>query len=328
MDMAWWLLAGAAIVPALAAFAAAATGAAPPKIFPDGAVPEKIAGGCKFTEGPAADADGSVYFSDGPNDRIMVYTPDGTLRVWKHGTRSANGMEFDAQGRLVTCNSEGAPNGRTVTRYEKDGSVTVLADRFAFKKLNSPNDLCFDKKGRIYFTDPRYGELTDIEQDKMAVYRIDTDGAITRVVDDVQVPNGILLSEDERTLYVADNSPAADGPHTLLAYDLRDGKGKGRKVLYDLGKERGIDGMVMDVRGNIYATAGLGEKTGVYVISPEGALLYFLRTPETATNCTFGGPDLKTLYITAGESLYRVRTEIPGRLTWPSLPKAQRERNR
>lgn len=324
MDLALWLLGGTAILLSLGSVGsvtAAPGDAPPPKIFPDGAKAEKIAGGCKFTEGPAADADGSVYFSDGPNDRIMVYSPDGTLRVWKNGTRSANGMNFDAQGRLVTCNSEGAPGGRTVTRYEKDGSVTLLADRYAFKKLNSPNDLCFDKKGRIYFTDPRYGELNDLEQDKMAVYRIDTDGAITRVIDDVQVPNGILLSEDEKTLYVADNSPATDGPHTLIAYDLRDGKGKRKKVLYDLGKERGIDGMAMDVRGNLYATAGLGEKTGVYVLSPEGELLYFLRTPETATNCTFGGPDLKTLYITAGESLYRVRTEQQGRLTWPVVAK-------
>lgn len=325
MNLALWLLGGAAIVLALGAVNAAPGDAPPPKIFPDGATPEKIAGGCKFTEGPAADADGSVYFSDCPNNRIMVYTPDGTLRVWKNGTRGANGMEFDAQGRLVTCNSQLAPDGRSVSRFEKDGSVTLLADRFAFKKLNSPNDLCFDKKGRIYFTDPRYGEAGDLEQDRMAVYRIDTDGAVTRVVDDVQVPNGILLSEDEKTLYVADNSPAADGPHTLLAYDLRDGKGRRKRVLYDLGKERGIDGMAMDVRGNIYATAGLGEKTGIYVISPAGELLYFLRTPETATNCTFGGPDLKTLYITAGESLYRVRTELPGRLTRSSLPKPPKQ---
>lgn len=282
---------------------------------------EKVAGGCKFTEGPAADAPGNVYFSDSPNNRIMVYDDAGKTRVWKEGTRGANGMLFDAEGRLVTCNSQLAPDGRTVTRYEKDGRVTVLASLYRGKKLNSPNDLAIDRAGRVYFTDPRYGEAKDLEQDRMAVYRIEKDGSLARVVEDVQVPNGILITPDNRTLYVADNNPAEGGNRTLVAYDVReDGTVRRRGVLYDFGTGRGIDGMKLDVEGNIYATAGLGEKTGVYVLSPAGKLLAHIRTPETATNCTFGGRDLRSLYITAGESLYRVRTNIRGWLIYPPAP--------
>lgn len=300
---------------------AAITSAAPApdgRILAPGAKVERVATGCRFTEGPAADALGNVYFSDCPNNRIMVYRPDGSSGVWKNGTRGANGMLFDAQGRLVTCNSQLAPDGRTVTRFEPDGKITVLAARYRGRKLNSPNDLAIDGAGRIYFTDPRYGETGDLEQDRMAVYRIEKDGELTRVIDDLQVPNGILIAPDERTLYVADNSPREGGNRTLVAYDiLPDGKVRRRRVLHDFGAGRGVDGMALDTRGNIYATAGTGEQTGVYVFSPEGKQLAFIRTPETATNCTFGGPGLKTLYITAGESLYRVPTLMQGRLVHP-----------
>jgi gluconolactonase len=287
-------------------------------ILAPGAKVEKVAGGCTFTEGPAADAEGNVYFSDCPNNRIMVLPATGEARVWKTGTRGANGMMFDREGRLVTCNSQLAADGRTVTRFEKDGSVTLLAERYNGKKLNSPNDLAIDRDGRIYFTDPRYGATADLEQDRMAVYRIETDGKLTRVIEDVQVPNGILITPDNRTLYLADHSPAAGGNRTLIAYDiLPDRTLRRRKVLHDFGAERGIDGMALDVKGNIYATAGDGEKSGVYVFAPDGRRLAFIPTPETATNCTFGGRDLRTLYITAGESLYRVRTVNPGFLVYP-----------
>jgi len=287
-------------------------------ILAPGAKMEKVASGCKFTEGPAWDGKGNLYFSDGPNNRIMVYREGGTAKVWKTNARSANGMLFDAQGRLITCNSQSGAGGRSVTRYEKNGKVTVLTDSYQGKKLNSPNDLAVDREGRIYFTDPRYGETNDLEQDKQAVYRIEQDGKLTRVIDDVQVPNGILITPDNKSLYVADNSPNEGENRTLIAYDIAAGGAvKRRKVLYNLQKERGIDGMVLDVDGNIYATAGLKAKTGVYVISPAGKLLKFIRTPETATNCTFGGPDLKTLYITAGESVYRIRTQKKGWLVYP-----------
>jgi sugar lactone lactonase YvrE len=314
----------------LGLFALAAAGPGPASgedtpIIPSSAQVKKIAGECKFTEGPAVDAAGNVFFSDSPNNRIMVYTAGGKAQVWKGAARGANGMLFDREGRLVTCNSQLAPDGRSVTRYEKDGRLTVLADRYHGKKLNSPNDLAIDREGRIYFTDPRYGEQGDLEQETMAVYRIERDGKVVRVIHDLQVPNGILITPDNRTLYVADNSPAEGGARTLVAYDVSSkGKVTRRKVVYDFGKERGVDGMVMDAQGNIYATAGLGEKTGVYVISPEGRLLTFIRTPETATNCTFGGKDLRTLYITAGESLYRIRASAPGHLVYPTAEQAEK----
>jgi gluconolactonase len=197
--------------------------------------------------------------------------------------------------------------------------VTVLADRYDGRPLNSPNDLCIDRRGRIYFTDPRYGSLEGIEQGKMAVYRLDPDGTLTRVIDDVRVPNGILISPDNRSLYVADNSPEPDHPRLLIVYDIQpDDSVTRRKVLHNFGASRGIDGMVMDTEGNLWATAEEGARTGVYVFSSEGRLLHFIHTPETATNCTFGGRDLKTLYVTAGTSLYRIRTNATGFLTYPA----------
>lgn len=293
-------------------------------ILAPGAQVEKVAEGFQFTEGPAVDAQGNVFFSDSPTSRILLFpAAGGPARVWKSNTRGANGMLFDKEGRLITCNSQLAPDGRSVTRYEKNGTVTVLADRYAGKKLNSPNDLAIDKQGRIYFTDPRYGEMDGVEQDRMGVYRIEKNGRLTRVIEDLQVPNGILITPDNKILYVADNSPAENGNRTLVAYDLlKDGSVRRRGVLYNFAPGRGVDGMVLDTAGNIYATAGEGEKTGVYVISPEGRLRRFIHTPETATNCTFGGTDLRTLYITAGGSLYRVRTSLPGALVYPSLKEA------
>jgi sialidase-1 len=286
---------------------------------------EQVATGFQFTEGPAADAEGNVYFSDSPANRILVLPAGGSARVLRTGTRGANGMLFDRQGRLITCNSESAPDGRSVTRWEKDGTVTVLADRFRGKRLNSPNDLCIDSEDQIYFTDPRYGATTDLEQDRMAVYRIEKNGKLTRVIDDVQVPNGILVTPGNRFLYVADNNPAEGGARTLIRYTVEKDRVHRDRVLYDFGKERGIDGMVLDNRGNIYATAGSGEKSGVYVFTPDGDLIQFVHVPEDATNCTFGGPDLRTLYVTAGKSLYRIRGRVPGQLVYPTAAQASRE---
>jgi len=306
----------------LAILLAVSAAAQEPPVFPPGAVAERVASGCAFTEGPAADAQGNVFFSDCPNNRIMVYTPGGETRVWKEGTRGANGMLFDGLGRLVTCNSQLAPDGRSVTRYERDGRVTVLAESYQGRRLNSPNDLAIDGQGRIYFTDPRCGAAEDREQDRMAVYRIERSGVLARVISDVEVPNGILVTPDGRTLYVADNNPAPNGARTLVAYDVvPDGAVRRRQVLTDFRPGRGIDGMALDVRGNIYATAGEGAKSGVYVVTPKGRVRAFLPTPETATNCTWGGPDLQTLYITTiGGHLFRVRNAgRRGWLMWPPV---------
>lgn len=284
---------------------------------------ERIFEGCAFAEGPAADAEGNVYFSDAPNNRIMLYRVDGKTVVWKQPSQTANGMNFDHLGRLVTCCAGGAtyPGGaRSVLRYELDGTVTNLASHYRGRRLNSPNDLCFDKQGRIYFTDPRYGDRADVEQDCMAVYRIELDGSLTRVIDDMETPNGILITKDNRRLYLVDHNPDAGGARTLLAYNI-DGTGNCARqtVVHDFGAGYGGDGMVLDVKGNLYLTAGDGEAAGVYVFGSEGQRLGFIQTPEIAGNCTFGGSDLRTLYIAASSSLYRIRLAIPGLLAYPPL---------
>jgi gluconolactonase len=252
----------------------------------------------------------------------MCYQTDGTTIVWKQPSQRANGMNFDAQGRLVTCCAGGASyhgGARSVLRYEHDGSVTNLASHYNGKPLNSPNDLCFDKRGRIYFTDPRYGDRSDIEQDCMAVYRIELDGTLTCVIDDMQTPNGILISADNRVLYLVDHNPDPGGARTLVAYDIdSEGRCKRRGVLHDYGSGYGGDGMVLDIEGNIYLTAGDGDTAGVYIFSPDGAQLGFIPTPEIAGNCTFGGSDLRILYIAASSSLYRIRLALPGLLTYPT----------
>jgi gluconolactonase len=291
--------------------------------LPPDAILERIFDGCAFAEGPAADAEGNVYFSDCPNNRILLYHTDGSTVVWKQPSQRANGMNFDARGRLVTCCAGGPdlPGGaRSVLRYEHDGSITTLASHYNGKRLNAPNDLCFDRYGRIYFTDPRYGDRSDLEQDCRAVYRIELDGSLARVIDDMETPNGILISADNRTLYLVDHNPDTGGARTLVAYDIdSSGTCTRRGVLHDYGSGYGGDGMVLDMAGNIYLTAGDGNAAGVYIFTPDGEQLGFIQTPEIAGNCTFGGPDLRTLYIAASSSLYRVRLGISGMLAYPTV---------
>jgi gluconolactonase len=230
-------------------------------------------------------------------------------------------MNFDPQGRLVTCCAQGEGGRRAVIRFESDGSETVLASGYDGKPLNSPNDLCFDPAGRIYFTDPRYGDREDCEQDSMAVYRIEQNGGLTRVIADAETPNGILMTPDGRTLLLVDNNPDDWGARKLLFYEMDEGGDWTVKAeIYDFAPGRGGDGMVMDTDGNIYVTAGSDESGGVYVFSSEGQHLAFLPVPETPTNCTFGGDGLKTLYITAMTSVYAMENTIPGALAFPSPP--------
>ena len=279
----------------------------------------RLFNGCTFAEGPAADADGNVYFSDCPENRIFVYRPStGETEIWLQPSGRANGMNFDAQGRLVVC-CDGKDDGvRAVQRFEADGSVTTLASHYAGKRLNAPNDLCFDSRGRIYFTDPRYGYTHDLEQDCMAVYRIEIDGSITRVIDDLETPNGILITPDDRTLYLVDHNPNPDGARTLVAYTSNDGETwRQDRVLADFGDGYGGDGMVLDVEGNIYLTVGEGDKAGVTIFAPDGTEIGFIATGEIAGNCTFGGPENRTLYIAASSSLYAIELGISGQLAYP-----------
>ncbi len=294
--------------------------AADDPIVPDDARLEKVWGGGEFTEGPAYGPDGRVYFSDIGN-RILAYDPrTGRAAVYREPSGRANGLDFDPQGRLVAAEGANTGGGRRVSITEKDGTVRTLADRWQGKRFNSPNDLTIDTRGRVYVTDPRYVGDEPREIATESVYRIDPDGTVTQIITDVQKPNGIVLSPDMATLYLADSSPR--GHQHLLAFPLKpDGTVGPKRLLHDFGKGRGIDGMCVDVRGNIYGAAGRvrDKDAGVYVFSPEGRQVAFLPTPEDPTHCVFAGPDRKTLYVTAGQSLYRVPLKVEGfAVYWPA----------
>jgi gluconolactonase len=286
-------------------------------IVPANAKLEKLWSAGEFTEGPAYGPGGCIYFSDIGN-RIMKYDPTANkTTVYRDPSGRANGLDFDPQGRLVAAEGANAGGNRRITITDKDGTVRVLCDKWNGKRFNSPNDVTVDTKGRVYFTDPRYVGDEKREIDTESVYRVDPDGTVAQIITDVQKPNGILLSPDMKVLYVADSNPR--GNQHLLAFLLKeDGTVGAKKLLHDFGKKRGIDGMVIDVKGNIYGAAGEGKESGVYIFDPQGKQLAFIPVPETATNCVFGGKDRKMLYVTAGKSLYRVPLKIEGfAVYWP-----------
>lgn len=308
--------------------------AAAPDIVPAGSKVERVARteaaqATPFTEGPAY-RDGHLYFTDTSNSRILRVRVDRQaalplpLEIFREPTGRANGLEFDAAGRLLACEGSGTGGGRRVTRTESSGALTVLAEKYEGKRLNSPNDLTVDAKGRIFFTDPRYGNRDGLELDKESVYRIDPSGKLVRVIADVERPNGIAVSPDQKTLYVVDNNPNQGGARKVYAYALRpDGSVGARRLLHDFGTGRGGDGMCLDRDGNAYVAAGLNSgftpeqdssvKAGLYIFSSEGKSLGFIPVPEdSVTNCTFGGPDLMTLYITAGTGLWRIGLNARG----------------
>jgi gluconolactonase len=290
-------------------------------IVPENAKLEKLWGEGEFTEGPACGPGWSIYFSDIGN-RIMRYSPDtGKTTVYREPSGRANGLDFDPQGRLVAAEGANTGGNRRITITMPDGSVKPLAEKWNSKRFNSPNDLTIDTKGRIYFTDPRYVGQEPREIDTESVYRIDPDGTVTQIITDVQKPNGIVLSPDMKTLYVADSNPG--GNQQLLSFPQnKDGSVGEKKIMHDFGKSRGIDGMSVDIRGNIYGAAGDGKTGGIYVFHHgEGEQLAFIPVPETPTNCVFGDRNRKSLYITAGKSLYRIKLKVEGfAVFWPADP--------
>jgi gluconolactonase len=293
-----------------------------PSLLAPGAQWEKVAGDLRFGEGPAWHPDGYLLFEDVPTNRTLKLDAAGRVTVYRSATEGANGQAFDSRRRLVVCEGNGGQGGRRVVRIEKDGKRTVLADRYEDKRLNSPNDLALDRRGRIYFTDPRYTRRENLELDREAVYRIDPDGTLTRITDRLARPNGILVTRDGRTLYVADNA-SPGGVVTLWAFDLdaRGNAGEGR-IIHDFGGGRGIDGMALDEDGRIWATAGTKEKAGIYVFAPDpkhegAALVTMVPMPEDPTNCTFGGKRRDVLYVTTPWSLYRIRTAVRGQASPP-----------
>lgn len=304
-------------------------------IFATGAKLKVEAAAGSGGEGPAWHPEHGVLTSGGGH--IFQLDLKGNSRIWRKGA-GTNGLLFDAKGRLLACE----PVLRRVTRTELDGSITVLTERYEGKRYNQPNDLTVDSKGRIFFSDPRYGSRKDMEirdekgQTIEGVYRIDHDGKVTRVLgrESVDRPNGVLVSGDDKFLYVADNNnDTVGGARKLYRFVLsrdRTIDPKSRAVVYDWGKGRGPDGIKQDEKGRLYVAAGLNKphppaepatdvKGGIYVLSPMGKLLEFLPVPtDEVTNCAFGGPDRKTLYITGGGTLYSIRTTTPGRVVWPN----------
>lgn len=250
----------------------------------------------------------------------------------------SNGLMFDRQGRLVVCE----PVQRRVTRIEPDGSIKVLADTYEGKRFNQPNDLTIDSRNRLYFSDPCYGDRSHMElidaagQKVEGVYRIDPDGKVTRIIThEVDRPNGLVITPDDQFLYVADNNnDAVGGARKLWRFNLNaDGSAdpKSRKLIHDWKTTRGPDGMKLDAEGRLFVAGGLNKPNlpaetadpataGVYVFSPQGQLIEFIPVPrDETTNCAFGGDDLKTLFITAGGTLWSVPVKTPGKPAFPSV---------
>ena len=268
-----------------------------------GAQMEKLATGFKFTEGPAQGPDGKVYFTDIPNNRIHTYSEsDGAVATYRENSGAANGLMFDAQGRLYAC--EGG--NRRFTRTDPAGKLEVLAEAYEGKKLNSPNDLDLLPSGGVYFTDPRYGPRDNMEMKEEAVYFLSPEGKLSRPVANLERPNGLILSNERDTLYVADNAS-----RLIWAYRVGgDGGLHGGHIFAPMDTAKGGgDGMTLDELGNVYC-AGAGA---IWVWNRAGSLVARIPVPEGPANCSFAGPDRKSLYITARTSLYRLRMAVAGR---------------
>ena len=271
---------------------------------------QKLAGGMKFTEGPAwIPATKTLVFSDIPNSKLMQWREGDGLSVFRN-SEQANGNILDLQGRLISCQHA----ARNLVRTETDGSITVLADKFDGKRFNSPNDVAVRSDGTLWFTDPPWGLTGPGELPGNWVFKLDpATGNVEPVIKDLAMPNGIIFSPDETRLYVADTGGHERHPNPELrklpagihCYEVsKDGK-LGKK-LFQIGQVS--DGMKADVKGNLYTTNG--RKVQIY--SADGKKLEQIDVPEGPANCCFGGDDLKTLFITASTSLYSIRMKNPG----------------
>lgn len=282
------------------------------------------------TEGPAVDSEGFVYFTEQISQRILLLAPNGIVSIYRGDSNGGNGMVIDPEGRLIVCEASDRKRRQArITRTNlQTGQSEILAESYRGEAFRAPNDVTLDGRGRIYFTDA--GPLGQIDA---AVYRMNPDGSgLTRILASpgLERPNGVLVSPDDKTLYVVESNrvPALDRksrPARLIrAYDLApDGTPSNMRVFHNFYPGRSADGLCVDVEGNVYAAAGLMQlrdtdetldtKTGVYVFSPAGRLLEFIPIPEDlVTNCAFGGSDGKSLYVTAGKTLYRVKSKVAG----------------
>lgn len=273
------------------------------ELSPEIAGVEKVAGGFGFVEGPAWSRQGYVLFSDIPNGRIFKIGSQGPAVVYRDHSNAANGNALDVKGRLYTCERD----GRRVARMETDGKITVVADRWQGKKLNSPNDVVVRRDGHVYFTDPASTAVKEPQELGFnGVYHVTPAGELSLVTRSMRRPNGVTVSPDGKLLYVADSDLK-----TVVAFDLdAQGNASGERVLIS-GIEGTPDGLRVAESGNLYVAC-----RGIAIYTPEGKFLRMIEFPETPVNCTFADPDLRTLYVTARTSLYRVRISEPGSLQY------------
>jgi len=279
---------------------------------------ELLFNGARWSEGPVWFQDGNyLVWSDIPNSRMLRWTPDGlngSVSVFRRDSNYSNGNTRDREGRLVTC-EHGA---RRVSRTEHDGSITVIADSYKGKRLNSPNDVVVKSDGTIWFTDPNYGIMSDYEghkaekeQDGCYVYRFDPkSGKLAVVVDDFQMPNGLAFSPDESMLYVAESASShwPDAPRHIRAFDVgKDNELKGGKARFVF-KDGIPDGFRVDSDGNVWSSAG----PGIYVFAPEGDVLGKINFPQNVSNLVFGGSKRNRLFVTCTHELYSVYVTATG----------------
>jgi len=271
------------------------------EIIETGAKLEKLASGFLFTEGPSADSDGNVYFTDQPNDRIMVWSVTGELSTFLQPCGRSNGLAFDNNGYLWAC----ADEKNEIWKISPDKKVTVVPANYMGKLFNGPNDLWIMSDGGVYFTDPFYARPwwshTIMPQDLQGVYYLSPDNkTVTRVADDLLQPNGIVGMSDGKTLFVADIKANKTWSYTIN----KDGSLSNKTLFCNLGS----DGMTIDTKGNIYLTGN-----GVTIFNREGVRIANIEVPESWTaNVCFGDPDMKSLFITASKGLYRIRLKVKG----------------
>jgi len=327
------LLAGAGAAAAAVTFTRTALGGwEPNERYPDPAVQildpsfgkyrvvqatvERIASGCRWNEGPVYFGDGRyLLWSDIPNNRIMRWDEEtGRVSVFRKPSNFSNGHTRDRQGRLVSCEHD----TRRITRTEYDGTVTVLADKFDGKPLNSPNDVVVKSDDSVWFTDPPFGILGNYEGHVATpelptnVYRLDKNGQLTVATGDINRPNGLAFSPDETKLYVVE---AALNPRVIQVFDVVDGTKLANKRAFISAEPGGTpDGFRVDVDGNLWCGWGMGnaQQDGVKVFDPTGKPIGFIALPERCANVCFGGPKRNRLFMAASHSVYSLYTGTQG----------------